>query len=754
LSLLKELKRRNVFKVAAAYVIVGWLIMQAGEVMGPALHLPEWVNSLLAFFLILGFPLAMFFAWAYEMTPEGLKKENEVDHSQSVADFSGQKLNYAIMGLLALAVVYFVFDKFVTNPQHDAGITQTTQTAKDEINVEADRIEPDLIEPDLIESGPDEKSIAVLPFDNRSNLEEDQFFTDGIHDDLLTTIAKIGSMKVISRTSVMEYRGTIKKIPQIAQELGVANILEGGIQRSGNQVRINVQLIDAVTDEHLWAEIYDRELTAENLFAVQSEITRIIAEALQAELSTDEKRRIDSRPTDNLLAYEAFMRGRQLMATRNSANLKLATEEFFTATEIDPMFALAWVGVADSHMLLRDVPDEDVYPIIEDAIKNALAIDNDLGEAYASLGLMYFGQRRIDEAETAFQKAIELSPNYANAYKWYANPVGRDPLRRQESLGLMQKAAKLDPRSAIIAHNLGESYRSRGLYTLAESQYKKVIEVHPDFEFTYIFLPALYIFDMGQFDKALALLNKAIELHPEFNPIKGLKSITYIELGDLEGAQEYREELARSGVEEWRLGLLDLQIGFYKVNSAGTLESIKRLLPKMPNARNIERRFLGAMALTQGDIQLSREIFLSVEPRWLEPDQWSALTVGDRLIETGCIVAWLFMNTGDQELGTALLQQTTAYIEDTRPLMTEHPGQLFPETCYLTAGDTEKALLSIETQLAHNHLSNWYMFHQMPMYDRIRFDPRYQAAWAERERRIGVQRENIEKMAGDQLRIQ
>jgi hypothetical protein len=156
------------------------------------------------------------------------------------------------------------------------------------------------------------------------------------------------------------------------------------------------------------------------------------------------------------------------------------------------------------------------------------------------------------------------------------------------------------------------------------------------------------------------------------------------------------------------------------------------------------------MALAQGDIQLSREIYLSVEPRWLEPDQWPALMGNDfRVMETGCIVAWLFMNTGDQELGTALLQQTTAYIEDSLPLVTEHPDQRFPETCYLTAGDTEKALLSIETQLAHNHLNDWYIVHRMPMYDQIRDEPRYQAVLAERERRISVQRENIEKMAAD-----
>ena len=732
LSLFNELKRRNVFRIGAAYAVGAWLLIQVTETIFPLFGFGDTPARLVVIVLAIGFIPSLIFSWVFEFTPEGLKKDADIDSEKSITQTNGRKLDRIILVVLALALGYFAFDKFVLDPVEDE---QIAQSARQEGRTNA-----------LTESHGD-KSIAVLPFENRSNREEDQFFTDGIHDDLLTTIAKIGSMTVISRTSVMEYRGTIKKI---AKELGVSNILEGGIQRSGNQVRINIQLIDAATDKHLWAETYNRELTAENLFAVQSEITKRIADALQAELSTDEQRRIEAIPTDNLLAYEAYMRGRQLMATRNTAKLRRATEEFSKATEIDPMFALAWVGVADSHSLLsikRDVRDEDLLPIIKDAVRNALAIDSDLGEAYASLGLMLWN----DESETAFQKAIELSPNYASAYQWYASHIGADPLRKQESLDLLQKAAKLDPRSAVIAHNLGESYRNKGLYTLAEAQFKKVIKIHPDFEFTYIFLPLLYLFDMGQFDKALVWLNKAIARDPESHSLKWFKVITYIELGDLEAAQEHRDRLADSGAEEWRLGFLDVQISFGKENPAGTLESISRLLPKIPNARVVPRRALGSMALTQGDIQLSREIYLSVEPRWLEPDQWPALMGGERLIETGCIVAWLFMNTGDQELGTALLQQTTAYIEDSLPLMTEHPGQFFPETCYLTAGDTEKALLSIENQLAHNHLSDWYIFHQMPMYDQIRHEPRYQAVLAERERRISVQRENIGKMAVDQV---
>jgi len=645
--------------------------------------------------------------------------------------------------VLALALGYFAFDKFVLDPVEDE---QIAQSARQEGLTAA-----------LTESLGDQ-SIAVLPFDNRSNREEDEFFTDGIHDDLLTTIAKIGSIKVISRTSVMEYKDTIKKLPQIARELGVAHILEGGIQRSGTQVRVNVQLIDAATDEHLWAEIYDRELTAENLFAVQSEITKKIAEALQAELSTGEQRRIDARPTDNLQAYEAYMRGRQLLATRNATKVILASEEFIKATEIDPSFALAWVGVADSLSIsiwLRNAGAEDQLPIIEDAVKNALVIDNDLGEAYASRGQNHVRSGQYDKAEEAYQKAIELSPNYATAYQWYSllivgQLIKSDPLRMEEAIDLMQKAAKLDPRSAIISNELGWIYEAKGLYKLAENQYRKTIELNPDFELGYRHLAILYSRHMGQFDKALASLNKAIALRPEFLFYKLWKGGIYMELGDLEAQKEGRDKLADSGASEWLLRHVDAHISFIKEDPTGTRETINWLVAQIQLPHGYHMR-LSSVALAQGDIQLSREIYLSVEPRWLEPDQWPALMgVGDMwLRKTGCIVAWLFLNTGDQELGTALLQQATAYIEDTLPLKTEHPDQPFPEICYLTAGDTEKALLSIETQLSHNHLSNWSVVHQMPMYDQIRHEPRYQAAWAERERRISVQRENVQKMEAD-----
>ncbi len=345
MSLFNELKRRNVFRVAVGYIVSSWLLVQVADLVLENIGSPDWVIQTIMLVIALGFPVVVFFSWAYEVTPEGIKRESEIDRSQSITHVTGRKLDYSILVVVILALGYFIWETQFSD--RGPGVAESPGLAA-EVESEVAAAVHESAETLLA----DTRSIAILPFENRSNREEDQFFTDGIHDDLLSTIAKIGALKVISRTSVSEYRDTTKKLPQIAQELGVANIVEGGVQRSGAQVRINVQLIDAATDEHLWAEIYDRELTTENLFAIQSEISRAIAEALQAALSPAEEQRIDSKPTDNLLAYDAYLRGRQLMESREAAKLKLAIGEFSKAVELDPGFALAWVGVADSNRLV------------------------------------------------------------------------------------------------------------------------------------------------------------------------------------------------------------------------------------------------------------------------------------------------------------------------------------------------------------------------------------------------------------------
>ncbi|NCF74449.1 MAG: tetratricopeptide repeat protein [Gammaproteobacteria bacterium] len=341
----------------------------------------------------------------YRLVPEVKIQSAQVSNRSSRKALSSRLLVSLVV--LALALGYISVDKFVLEPVEDEQLAQST---RQEAHAAA-----------RTESLGD-NSIAVLPFDNRSSREEDQFFTDGMHDDLLATLAKIGSIKVISRTSVMEYKNTVKKIPQIAEELGVATILEGGIQRSGNQIRINVQLIDAATDEHLWAEIYDRELTALNLFGVQSEIAKKIADALQAELSTDEQLSIDARPTDNLQAYELYLRGRYLWQRRGDENIRHAITLFKRATELDPQFARAWSSQAATHFTLpvySDAPRSEHYPLAVSAAQRALAQDDSLAEAYAVLGGLADMDGKWTEAETHFLLAIANEPKDSTAHLWY-----------------------------------------------------------------------------------------------------------------------------------------------------------------------------------------------------------------------------------------------------------------------------------------------------------------------------------------------
>ena len=738
MSFFEELKRRNVIRVGIAYVVVAWLVMQFADVVLGNIEAPQWVFKVIMLVLGIGFPLVLVFAWAFEMTPEGLKKEKDVDRSQSITPQTGKKLNNTILVLMALAIGYLLFDKFSdkgSEPFSRETRVQTTEAGDGKRALTPDKAEPAQAVSRL--------SIAVLPFENRSNREEDQFFTDGIHDDLLTTIARIGSLKVISRTSVMEYKNTTKKIPEIAKELGVATILEGGIQRSGDQVRINVQLIDAQTDEHLWAEIFDRELTANNLFAIQSEISQKIADALEARLTPEESKRINTMPTQNLAAYDAYMRGRQLMATRESAKLEEATKEFRKAVDLDPQFALAWVGVADSYDLLAGYGTfnlEEALAIRQDAVNHALEIDPGLGEAYASLARIHRDRGENSDMESAFRKAIELSPNYATAYLWYGNTLGVS--RAQEAVDLTRKAEELDPRSAIIGSALASAYAYQGLYSRAEQQYKRVIELNSGFPQGYQGLAEFYTEFRGRFDLAIQNTLTALKMDPGAPNRLVLLAWNSLEIGDEKAANQYRQMIADISDQDWRNGWMDMLYSAANGNADGVREAWNWTSSRVPK-RPFFSEFAAFLELAQGDPATARKIYLETDPDWIIPEAWGRLV--DRDPSVGCLVAWTLTQTGDETLGAALLNQTLTYY-DALPGLVENAEWWDPQFCYLMAGDTEKALTTIEAQLADNDLMWWKTNEKLPMYEQIRFDPRYQAATAEYERRIAVQRKAVDKM--------
>ncbi len=401
MSLFNELKRRNVIRVALAYLVLGWLVLQVADVLVDALELPVvWSKAVIAL-LVVGFIPAVVFSWVYEMTPEGIKRESEVTRDESITHVTSQKLNIAIVLLLVLAIALFALDRFTGAPEV---YTQPVMQAVDAAPARQG----------------DTKVVAVLPLQAFSTEDEGKFLASGLHDDLLTRLARLDAFRVISRTSVMEYANTTKNLREIGRELGAGFIVEGGLQAIGGRVRINAQLIDAQTDEHLWAQTYDRELTTANLFDVQADIATAIADALHTALSPREVKLLDEVPTESLAAYQAYLRGRGLDGDLSQPGMEASMAAFREAVELDPEFADAWGGLSKS--LSRKYwetggetgssPDPLLREEAKMALDRAKALDPDSIAAMAAEAYyFYYGYRDYSSALIALGRALGLAPN-------------------------------------------------------------------------------------------------------------------------------------------------------------------------------------------------------------------------------------------------------------------------------------------------------------------------------------------------------
>src|SRR5438067_7177195 len=305
-----ELKRRNVYKVAVAYAWVAWLLIQAASIFLPAFNAPQWAMQIVILILVIGFPIALVCSWAFEITPEGIKRESEVQTDESITHHTGRKIVALtiVLAVTATGLLIFQFVRARSTSPSEATITN--------------------------------KSIAVLPFDNLSGDPQNAYFSEGVQDEILTRLAKIAELKVISRTSTQRFKSAPNDLRQIAQQLGVANILEGSVQKANDQVRVNVQLINALTDAHLWADTYDRKLT--DIFAVETEIAKTVAEVLQAKLTGSELNAIAKVPTTDSEAHELYLKGRFFWNKRTGADLQTAIQYLNQGVAKDPGYALAY----------------------------------------------------------------------------------------------------------------------------------------------------------------------------------------------------------------------------------------------------------------------------------------------------------------------------------------------------------------------------------------------------------------------------
>src|SRR5213075_83585 len=471
-----------VYRAAVAYGVVAWFLTQLTTQVFPFFEIPNSAVRFVVIALAAGFPIAMLLSWIYELTPEGVVRTEDLDpvEARSVQRKSGRLLDFIIIGALLLVIAMLVAGRLPFYRQTGESISQ--------------------------------KSIAVLPFENFSEDKANAYFADGIQDEILSRLSKIADLKVISRTSTQHYKSAPQNLPEIAKQLGVAHILEGSVQKSGDAVRVNVQLIKAANDSHLWADTFDRKLT--DIFLVESEVAKAIADTLKAKLTGAEEQLIAARPTSDLTAYELYLKGRVLWGKRGGDNIRQAIAFYEQAITRDPNYAPAYAALAEAYVILpiyTDASAREAYAKAKAAALKALQLDDKLAEAHNALAMVLFLYLDIAGSIPEFQRAIALNPNYATAHHWY----GFNPLatlgRFDEAIAESKRAVELDPLSPVINSDLGSNLMVARRYGEAIAQLRKTLEIDPTFSLAHGALGEALQFK-GDLPGAIAEYTKAQEL--------------------------------------------------------------------------------------------------------------------------------------------------------------------------------------------------------------------------------------------------
>ncbi|MCH8301730.1 MAG: tetratricopeptide repeat protein [Proteobacteria bacterium] len=691
-GLFEELKRRNVVRVGIAYLVAAWLVLQVVDLVIESVSAPAWVMQMILLLSALGFPLALGFAWAFELTPEGLRRERDVDRSKSITPQTGRRLDRLIIVVLVIAVGFLLTDKFLLR---DTGQAELTVQVPDESPAPQ----------------PSRRSIAVLPFVNRSNAQDDVFFVDGIHDDILTQLAKISSLKVISRTSVMQYRNTEKPMRVIGKELAVATIMEGSVQRAGKRVRINVQLIDADTDEHLWAEVYDRELTAANIFEIQTEMATAIAGALRATLTSDEAQRLALKPTENLEAYEAYLIGRQRMAQRTVRSIADAKAFFERAINLDPEFALAYVGISDTIQLQVDYGGLSPAVVAREAkpyIDRALELDGNSGEAYVSLGGMYDYARDYDAAEDAYLRGLDLAPNYAQGHMWYGLLLLHNRGLVDKALEQFQQASVHDPLSVVNLNNVSTAMRALGRFDDSRALIEKTLDIDPQFARTYLYKAYDYWMVQGRLDLALEYYLRGWSLDPG-DPLMYVEiAQIYMDLTDDQTANCWLDRAIALNPDAGYT--IDEQAIFSALrNDREAAAEFGRRSPDDtygPFWVNFPLSIVKGYLLQDGRDKDARQLYEEFFPELFDDDY---LPINRVNMTAAVDVADILLATDEQDRAQQLLAIVESFLEDV-PRLGEFGQMVTDVRIHTLRGDTDRALELLQQAVDEGWRYRWRYF--------------------------------------------
>ncbi len=485
-----ELRRRNVYKVAVAYAVVSWLLIQIATQVFPFFEIPNWAVRFVVLLLILGFPVALILSWAFEITSAGIKRESEIEPDKSITHHTGRKI-VALTIALGVAAAGLLAFQLLRSKSPSAAAVLPSMASNAAVDIPS-------------------KSIAVLPFDNLSDDKSNAYFAEGIQDEILTRLSKIAALKVISRSSTQKYKSAPDNLRDVGRQLGVANLLEGSVQKIANAVHVNVQLIRAATDEHLWAESYNRKL--DDVFGVEGEVARTIADQLNAKLSGTEQKAVTDKPTQNTAAYDAYLRGLAIEHTQYGYEAyQQAARDYIEAVQLDPNFAFAWarLAVLRSFLYFNAVdPNTNTAGAVKEAADRAIGLAPEAGESWIAQGAYRYRVLR----------------DFAGAVAAY----------KQAQIRL--------PNNSYLLQNLAFVQRRLGLWQEAEMTFKKALELDPrDFALLGSIGGEFYAY-LRRFDDARAGIDRALEISPNSASARASKAVTFQNAGRLD---EAAQELAR-----------------------------------------------------------------------------------------------------------------------------------------------------------------------------------------------------------------
>ncbi len=670
-----ELKRRNVYKVAVAYAVIAWLLIQAASILFPTFEAPPWVMKVFVVIVAAGFVIALVIAWAFEMTPEGMKRTEDVRPDEKIPQWSRRKFAALILVITICAAALLGYQVFRAKPE--------PVSSADVSNVP-------------------QKSIAVLPFENLSEDKANAYFADGIQDEILTRLSKIADLKVISRTSTQRFKSApndlreiakqlFKSAPndlrEIAKQLGVANILEGSVQKSSDQVRITVQLINALNDSHLWAETYDRKLI--DVFQVETDLAQKIAASLEAKLTGREQKAIAARGTNNPEAYDAHLHALALSNRQGTEDAENMAKFARRAVELDPNYAEAWFTLALAEAQKYFYPDNSEAQLARarTAAETAMRLAPDSAEGPAALGVFYYYcLREYDRALAQLELARSRAPNNANAML-SISLVKRRQGRIEEAIANQEEAAKLDPLNQDVGANLGRSYRG-----------------------------------LRKFNEAHAMFDRALAIDPNDLGTISQQAEVYTATGDLERAWKIMEPIKFPPTDRGFGTYLSLLFFQRRFNDAEKLlrATIERKdIP--PLFATIGRATLANMRFYQNDRTGAEPLFVQVET---ELKQLRA--AGDNGVLLRDVLLLVEAQLGHRDEAQTIADSLLA---TTKPDQWQYPREEEQVArAYVALGDFDGALPLIERSLsapAVEALTPAYLRFD-PSWDPIRKDPRFQ----------------------------